>query len=123
MIFYQYSTRIFMRALTVAALLMISVASVAASDTVWIDVRTADEYAEAHLPAAVNIPHETIAEHIAQYAPDKETQVVLYCRSGRRADAAKKSLEQLGYRRVINAVDLGGATTMHRQQHTDLNDD
>ncbi|WP_049721615.1 rhodanese-like domain-containing protein [Gilvimarinus polysaccharolyticus] len=112
MVFYQRGVP----ALIMAALLMISFASIAASETVWIDVRTADEYAEAHLPVAVNISHEIIVDNIAQYAPDKNTQIVLYCRSGRRADAAKTALEQLGYHRVVNAVDLDGAADLYQRQ-------
>lgn len=114
---YQLGAGALVRFVALAALLVISLHSMAEPETVWIDVRSADEYAEAHLPAAVNIPHETIAEHIAQYAPDKQTPVVLYCRSGRRADVAKDSLEQLGYQRVVNAVDLDGATQMYQQHN------
>ncbi|MOA65778.1 Thiosulfate sulfurtransferase PspE precursor [compost metagenome] len=36
-------------------------------------------------------------------AADKNTPIVLYCRSGRRSAIAKDSLAQLGYRNLINA--------------------
>ena len=36
-------------------------------------------------------------------APDKDTPVVLYCRSGRRSSIAQERLLEMGYRQVINA--------------------
>ena len=57
------------------------------ADTVLIDVRTADEFAEGALPGAVRIETPDIAERIGMLAPEKDTPVVLYCRSGRRSSA------------------------------------
>ncbi|MBU0563027.1 rhodanese-like domain-containing protein [Stutzerimonas kunmingensis] len=73
------------------------------ADTVLIDVRTADEFAEGALPGAVRIETPDIAERIGTLAPEKDTPVVLYCRSGRRASEAQDVLEKLGYTQVINA--------------------
>lgn len=70
---------------------------------VLIDVRTPEEFAEGALPGAQLIPHEQIARRIAEAAPDKDTPVVLYCRSGRRAEQAQEVLQSMGYRQVINA--------------------
>ena len=72
-------------------------------ETVLIDVRTADEFAEGALPGAVRIETPDIAERIGTLAPEKDTPVVLYCRSGRRASEAQDVLEKLGYTQVINA--------------------
>ncbi|MGK9047566.1 rhodanese-like domain-containing protein [Stutzerimonas chloritidismutans] len=73
------------------------------ADTVLIDVRTADEFAEGSLPGAVRIETPDIAKRIGTLAPEKDTPVVLYCRSGRRASEAQDVLEKLGYTQVINA--------------------
>lgn len=70
---------------------------------VLIDVRTADEFASGALPGATLIPHGDIATRIAEVAPDKNTPVVLYCRSGRRSGIAQDTLQSLGYTQVINA--------------------
>lgn len=70
---------------------------------VLIDVRTADEFASGALPGAKLIPHGDIAARIAEVAPDKNTPVVLYCRSGRRSSIAQNELQALGYTQVINA--------------------
>ena len=126
MTFCQFGPKSLVRVLALTALMLVSLHSAAAPETVWIDVRTADEFAEGHLPVAVNIPHEVIAGQVAEYAPDKDVQVVLYCRSGRRAEIAKESLEQLGYRQEVNAVELNGATQLYNTQqlqHSGANDD
>ena len=68
----------------------------------WIDVRTPKEFAEGHLQGALNIPVEDIASRIAQVSPDKNAPVNLYCRSGRRAEAAREELLKLGYTQVTN---------------------
>ena len=72
----------------------------AQDDAVILDVRSADEYASGHLRDACNIPHDRIAEEIAAVAPDKTVQIILYCRSGRRAATALNALHGLGYENV-----------------------
>ncbi len=81
------------------------------TNTVLIDVRTEQEFAEGALPGATRIETANLAERIAAIAPDKDAPVVLYCRSGRRAAAAQDLLQELGYSQVINAggyQDLNG---------------
>jgi len=75
------------------------------NEAVLVDVRSPDEYASGHLRGAWNIPHDRISGKIAAVAPDKEKQVILYCRSGRRADTALNALKAMGYTNVVN---LGG---------------
>ena len=70
--------------------------------TVLIDVRSADEYASGHLQGAVNIPHDRITDEIGTVAADKSTRIILYCRSGRRADTALNALKAAGYENVSN---------------------
>ena len=70
--------------------------------TVLIDVRSAEEYASGHLQGAVNIPHDRIVEEIGSVAPDKSARIILYCRSGRRADTALNALKAAGYENVSN---------------------
>lgn len=72
-------------------------------ETVLIDVRTADEFAEGALPGAVRVETPDLARHIGALAPAKDTPIVVYCRSGRRSSAAQDVLEGLGYSRVVNA--------------------
>ena len=63
-----------------------------------LDVRTPDEYAEGHVPGAVNVPHDQLASRVAEVPKDKD--VVLYCRSGRRAALAADVLTAHGYTRL-----------------------
>ena len=73
------------------------------SKNVLIDVRTPSEYTAGHLDKAVNIPYNKIVTEIKQFAPDKEQTVVVYCKSGKRAEFAAKKLKAMGYTNVINA--------------------
>ena len=77
-------------------------AAVLQSGSVLLDVRSPEEFAAGHLQGAVNIPHDRIAEEIAAAVPDKSVQVILYCRSGRRADTALKTMQAMGYENVSN---------------------
>ena len=69
---------------------------------VWIDVRSAEEFNAGHLQDAVNIPHDQIHARIQAVSPDKNAPVNLYCRSGRRAEAALTELKNAGYTNVTN---------------------
>ena len=69
---------------------------------VWIDVRSAEEFNTGHLQGAVNIPHDKIIEGVKALGSDKDAPINLYCRSGRRAEAALTELKNAGYTNVIN---------------------
>jgi len=72
---------------------------------VLLDVRTAEEYAEKHIPGSMLIPVDVIETTVAQKIPDKQTTIFVYCRSGNRSVTASESLVKLGYTDVYN---LGG---------------
>lgn len=65
-----------------------------------VDVRTAEEYANGHIPAAVNMDvfSPDFAKQIATL--DKERTVALYCRSGRRSKSAAEQAVKQGYKVV-----------------------
>jgi phage shock protein E len=63
-----------------------------------LDVRTPQEYAEGHVPGAVNVPQDQLASRLAEVPKDKD--VVLYCKSGRRAAIAADVLAANGYTRL-----------------------
>lgn len=71
-------------------------------NAVLIDVRTPEEVAQGSIPGSRHIGYEEIGQRIAEVAPDKNTPIVVYCRSGRRSSIAQDSLTDLGYSRVIN---------------------
>ncbi|MBR2071005.1 MAG: rhodanese-like domain-containing protein [Phascolarctobacterium sp.] len=72
---------------------------------VLLDVRTQEEYNAGYIAGAILLPYDEINAKATIVLPDKEKEIVLYCRSGRRSAIAKKSLLDLGYQKV---VDFGG---------------
>lgn len=74
-------------------------------DYLILDVRTQDEYNEGHIPGAIVICHEEIAEKAEEMLPDKEQLILVYCRSGRRSKIAAETLAELGY---TNIREFGG---------------
>ncbi len=71
-----------------------------AGNVVLVDVREPNEYAEGHIPGAVNIPIRTLAKNLDKLPKDKP--VVVYCRTGHRAGMATAALQLLGYSNVRN---------------------
>ena len=59
-----------------------------------VDVREADEFANGHIPGAVNLPLSAFKAE--QLPPPSEVPVVLMCRSGRRAGQALAIVEATG---------------------------
>ncbi len=62
-----------------------------------VDVRSAKEYADGHLPGALNIPHDEIARRWTALDARRDQEIVLYCHSGRRAGLAQQALEKLDF--------------------------
>ena len=63
-----------------------------------LDVRSPEEFVSGYVPGAVNIPHDQLASRLTEVPKDKE--IVLYCRSGRRAALAADVLAANGYSRL-----------------------
>ena len=75
------------------------------SDYIILDVRTPEEFADKHIPDAINIPNETIGTEDILELPDKDQLILVYCRSGNRSKQASEKLAALGY---TNIVEFGG---------------
>ena len=75
------------------------------NDYIILDVRTPEEFAEKHIPDAINIPNEIIGTEEIPELPDKEQLILVYCRSGNRSKQASEKLAALGY---TNIVEFGG---------------
>lgn len=73
-----------------------------ADQEVWIDVRSAEEYASGHVEQAINIPYDVIGADIAALGLAKDQPIYLYCRSGRRSGIALETLQAQGYSQVSN---------------------
>ena len=70
-----------------------------------LDVRTQEEYDQGHIPGAIVISHEQIAEKAEEVLTDKDQLILVYCRSGRRSKLAAQILAELGY---TNIKEFGG---------------
>ena len=75
-----------------------------------VDVRTAKEFADGHIPKAINIPNESINTTPPKELPDKAQKIFVYCRSGSRSVQASEKLAGLGY---TNIVEMGGINNWH----------
>ena len=67
-----------------------------------LDVRTAAEFDEGHIPTAVNIPYDSLAGRLAELGAPGERDVVVYCRSGRRSAIALDTLKEAGFSRLFH---------------------
>lgn len=82
------------------------------ADAVVIDVREPDEFADEHIPGAVNIPRgvieaevEPVEEMGGRVAPelhDPHRPIYLYCRSGGRSALAAHALQEMGFTRIFS---------------------
>lgn len=62
-----------------------------------IDVREPDEYAQGHLPNAINIPRGMLEFKITDNIADKAMPILVYCKTGGRASLSAQTLQTLGY--------------------------
>ncbi len=66
-------------------------------DYIILDVRRADEFANGHIPGAINVANEDIGNVRPVELPDLNQRIYVYCRSGRRSKEASAKLAALGY--------------------------
>ena len=78
-------------------------------EVIILDVREQDEYDSGHIPGAVLLPVGTIDETTAaEMIPEKDSTVLVYCRSRNRSKIASSTLAELGY---TNIYEFGGINT------------
>ena len=70
------------------------------AEIIILDVREQEEFDAGHIPNAVLLPYTQINERAESVLPDKEAQILVYCRSGRRSKIAAEALASLGYTQV-----------------------
>ena len=92
-------------------------AALKAPETVILDVRTPAEFAEGHLPGAVNIDVQApdFASQVA--ALDPNVPYAVYCRTGNRSQVALDVMAQMG---VTDAYHLGGGVGAWQQAGGEL---
>ena len=102
-------TRALLLAVTALLLSLLAGCASTAGDVVWLDVRTDEEYAEDHIAGSAHIPHDEIAARVAELGLDKDSEIRVYCRSGKRAGIALATLQELGYNRAENVGGISDA--------------
>jgi NADPH-dependent 2,4-dienoyl-CoA reductase/sulfur reductase-like enzyme/rhodanese-related sulfurtransferase len=80
-----------------------------------VDVRTAQEYADGHIPGAVNLSIDDLRNRLAEMPRDR--QIAVYCQVGQRGYLATRVLMQSGFQ----AANIGGGYKTYRLHHPDLN--
>lgn len=70
-----------------------------------IDVRSPQEYKEAQISGAINIPYYDINKKIRKIIPNLNSQIVVYCQYGQRSKKAFRMLKNLEYKNVYTLND------------------
>ncbi len=72
---------------------------------ILLDVRSEEEYNDKHIDGASLLPLDKIdSDSIAAIVNDKNSPIIVYCKSGNRSHQALLKLQELGYSKVY---DLG----------------
>jgi phage shock protein E len=79
------------------------------AETIWLDVRSSSEYESGHIQGAIHLPHTNVTEQANSLLPNKDDEILVYCRSGGRAGKAETMLKELGYTNVKNIGGLADA--------------
>ena len=69
---------------------------------VVLDVRTPEEFAAGHIPGALNIPHTELASRLDEIGAHRGDELVVHCRSGKRAGIAEEVLREAGFQRILD---------------------
>ena len=75
------------------------------SNVVILDVRTVQEFKESRIENAISLPFTEINERAEIVLPDKDAQILVYCRRGVRSRVAANKLISIGF---TNVLDFGG---------------
>lgn len=84
----------------------------AKNGAMYLDVRYPEELMKGYVPNAKNIPINELLTRIGELPKDKD--ILVYCRSGRRSEAATNLLMKNGFERVYNVA--GGFLSYPQQQ-------
>lgn len=99
-----------MRVVVILALMIVFCSVFVNAESIWIDVRTVEEFEQDHLAQVDHlIPFNEIKNSNVISQLDKNVEILLYCRSGNRAGVALNDLKDLGFQNVKNIGGLGDA--------------
>ncbi|KST66350.1 hypothetical protein BC008_26130 [Mastigocoleus testarum BC008] len=67
-----------------------------------LDVRTAKEYSEGHIPGAINIEYRELPSRLHGIKSSAKKQIIVYCERGFRAKIAEHTLKQAGFKKILH---------------------
>jgi molybdopterin/thiamine biosynthesis adenylyltransferase/rhodanese-related sulfurtransferase len=73
-------------------------------DTVVIDIREFDEYAQGTIPGSYYVPRGFLELRIENVVPNRNTPIALYCAGGVRSVLGARSLVEMGYTDVVSVA-------------------
>tara|TARA_B100000029_G_scaffold494454_1_gene558217 strand:+ start:505 stop:894 length:390 start_codon:yes stop_codon:yes gene_type:complete len=74
-------------------------------EIILLDVRSKEEFSSGSIKDSINISHEDLLSNIALVSQYKSKKLVIYCRSGRRAEMVINKLESNGF---LDIIDIEG---------------
>lgn len=78
------------------------------SRRIVIDVREPFEFEQGHVVGSLNIPPaDLISGAPALNGVDKDTEIIVYCRTGSRSNASIQILKQMGFTNLVNGINQG----------------
>jgi hydroxyacylglutathione hydrolase len=86
----------------------------AGDGTVVLDVRGADEFAEAHVPGSLNLPYDQLVDRLAELPRDRT--IATLCSGGKRSGLAASLLQREGFGDLLH-VGQGGVGTWRERGH------
>ena len=69
---------------------------------VLLDVRTVEEFESGRIRNSINIPHEKLLSNIDLVSEYSNERLIVYCRSGKRADLVINALEKNGFNNIVD---------------------
>ncbi|AMJ75499.1 MULTISPECIES: rhodanese-like domain-containing protein [Alteromonas] len=72
------------------------------NDWMLIDVRSPSDFADGHIPGAINMPQENINDYLTELEGHKDKPIIIYCQSGTQAKLAMKFLKDLDFSEVMH---------------------
>lgn len=80
-------------------------------ERIIIDVREPFEYASGHVEGAINIPPSELMSGAQQLEDlDKNTELIVYCKTGSRSNVSIQVLKQMGFTNLVNGINAGQVT-------------
>ncbi|WP_086479394.1 rhodanese-like domain-containing protein [Oceanospirillum sanctuarii] len=71
-----------------------------------LDVREPQEFMQGHIPSAIDVPRGVLEFRVDAHPQlqNKDQEIIVYCQAGGRGALATKTLQEMGFTKVINMI-------------------